>query len=62
MAQTDDDDMPTPPPGGFMSDPGPAGPERAEQVALERAVDALEGMREELRAIRRILEQQRAEG
>ena len=53
MADADDD---VPPPGGFLSDPGPAGPERAEQVAFERAVQALEGIREELRLIRQILE------
>ena len=59
----DDDDLPPPPPGGFLSDPGPAGPERAVQVALERAVQALEAMRDEMRAIRQLLErQQRGSG
>lgn len=55
MADPEDD---VPPPGGFLSDPGPAGPERAEQVALERAIEALQGIREELQAIRQMLERQ----
>ena len=53
-----DNDLPPPPPGGFLQDPGPAGPTRAEQAALERMVEALEGMRKELRAIRQLLERQ----
>jgi hypothetical protein len=54
-----DDDLP-PPPGGYMGDPGPAGPERAEQAALERMAEVLEGVREELGRIRQLLEQQQA--
>ncbi len=55
-----DDDLPPPPPGGFISDPGPAGPERAEQTALERIAQALEGLRDEVREIRELLQRERA--
>lgn len=51
-----DRDLPEPPPGGFLREPGPAGPERAEQEAIQRIADALEGVRSELREIRRLLE------
>lgn len=51
----DNDDALTPPPGGFYSDPGPAGPEEAEQRSLERIADALEGLRGKLAEIRKLL-------
>jgi hypothetical protein len=51
-----DRDLPDPPPGGFLRDPGPAGPESAEQEAIQRIAEALEGVRSELHAIRRVLE------
>jgi hypothetical protein len=53
MVETDD--MPSPPPGGFPGEPGPAGPEEHQQQALERIADALEGLRSELAEIKRLL-------
>jgi len=52
----DDDDLPSPPPGGFLRDPGPAGPEEAEQANLERIANAVEGVRDELERIRQLLD------
>ena len=48
-----------PPPGGYLRDPGPAGPEEHQQEALERIADALEGLRTELAEIKRLLSQTR---
>jgi hypothetical protein len=53
-----ENDLPPPPPGGFLRDPGPAGPSSGEQKPHERIVDALESVREELRAIRQLRERQ----
>jgi hypothetical protein len=53
-----DTDQP-PPPGGYLRDPGPAGPEEHRQEALERIASALEGMRAELAEIRKLLSQSR---
>lgn len=57
-----DRDLPDPPAGGFLRDPGPAGPERAEQVALERIAEALAGLHAEVREIRRLLEHEAKHG
>ncbi len=44
-----------PPPGGFYSDEPAAGPGEAESSALDRIAEALEGIRTELREIRRMM-------
>jgi len=59
----DDDDLPTPPPGGYLSDPRPDSAsdiqrealERAEEAALERIAAALEALQDEIGEIRRLL-------
>jgi hypothetical protein len=56
MAESND--LPAPPPGGYLRDPGPAGPEEAQQAALERIADALEGLLAELAEIKSILAEQ----
>ena len=57
MAESND--LPPPPPGGYMRDPGPAGPDEAQQAALERIADALEGLLTELGEIKKILSERR---
>lgn len=47
--------MPKPPPGGFLRDPGPAGPEEAEQASLERIASAIESLRDEVAQLRQVL-------
>ena len=42
-----------------MRDPGPAGPDEAQQTALARIAEALEGLRAELAEIKSILAEQR---
>lgn len=44
-----------PPPGGFYGDEPAAGPGEAETEAVERIADALDGIRTELREIRKLL-------
>ena len=59
----DDDDLTTPPPGGYLSDPRPDSAsdkrhdalERAGEAALERIAAALEALQDEIGEIRRLL-------
>lgn len=51
----DTEDMSEPPPGGFLGEPGPAGPDERQQQALERIATALEGLRSKLAEIKQLL-------
>ena len=59
----DDDDLPKPPPGGFLREPRPDSAsdmqhdavERAGEAALERIAAALEALQDEIGEIRRLL-------